>query len=154
MRWVPLQHPDDRAPAQRDVDVPARLAAFFDAYGLPGPQREQMLDLADRMWQRELAVDAAQRADPRRRLGPDVERGRRRGDRAPPSLVRGRTAGANIPAVTDPEDLLPELPFPLGRRPRPDAAELAGPLVPAQPAGPAVRAVPAEDASDPSTPTT
>ena len=52
MWWVPLQHPDDRAPAQRDVDVPARLAAFFDAYGLPGPQREQMLDLADRMWQR------------------------------------------------------------------------------------------------------
>jgi len=52
MWWVPLQHPDDRAPAQRDVDVPGRLAAFFDAYGLPGPQREEMLDLADRMWQR------------------------------------------------------------------------------------------------------
>jgi Ser/Thr protein kinase RdoA (MazF antagonist) len=52
MWWVPLQHPADRAPAQRDVDVPGRLRLFLDAYGLPGPQRAELLELADPMWRR------------------------------------------------------------------------------------------------------
>jgi hypothetical protein len=52
MWWVPLQHPDDRAPAQRDVDVPARFTLLMDAYGLPGPERDELLALADPMWRR------------------------------------------------------------------------------------------------------
>jgi Phosphotransferase enzyme family len=52
MWWVPLMHPDDRAPAQRDVDVPARLRLFFDAYGVGGPEREEVLALGDPMWRR------------------------------------------------------------------------------------------------------
>ncbi|HST67177.1 MAG TPA: phosphotransferase [Mycobacteriales bacterium] len=52
MWWVPLQHPDDRAPAQRDVDVPARFRLLLDAYGLPGPERDELLELADPMWRR------------------------------------------------------------------------------------------------------
>lgn len=52
MWWVPLQHPDDRAPAQRDVDVPARFTLFMDAYGLPGPAQDELLELADPMWRR------------------------------------------------------------------------------------------------------
>jgi Ser/Thr protein kinase RdoA (MazF antagonist) len=50
MWWVPLQAPPDRAPAQRDVDVPARLTAFLDAYG--AVDREELLDLADPVWRR------------------------------------------------------------------------------------------------------
>jgi phosphotransferase family enzyme len=52
MWWVPLQHPDDRAPAQRDVDVPARFALLMDAYGLPAEERDELLELADPMWRR------------------------------------------------------------------------------------------------------
>lgn len=52
MWWVPLLHPDDRPPAQADVDVPARLRLFLDAYGLPRADRAAMLDLADRAWKR------------------------------------------------------------------------------------------------------
>jgi Ser/Thr protein kinase RdoA (MazF antagonist) len=52
MWWVPLQHPDDRPPAQRDADVPARFALLLDAYGLPGPERDELLALADPMWRR------------------------------------------------------------------------------------------------------
>jgi Ser/Thr protein kinase RdoA (MazF antagonist) len=52
MWWVPLQHPDDRAPAQRDVDVPARFALLMDAYGLPRQERDELLELADPMWRR------------------------------------------------------------------------------------------------------
>jgi Ser/Thr protein kinase RdoA (MazF antagonist) len=52
MWWVPLQDPIDRAPAQVDVDVPARLAAFLDAYGLPAAERAELLELADPMWRR------------------------------------------------------------------------------------------------------
>src|SRR5829696_515649 len=52
MWWVPLQHPGDRAPAQAGVDVPARLRAFLDAYGLPAEDRAELLDLADPMWRR------------------------------------------------------------------------------------------------------
>lgn len=50
MWWVPLQPPPDRAPAQRDVDVPARLTAFLDAYG--PVDRDELLDLADPLWRR------------------------------------------------------------------------------------------------------
>jgi MFS family permease len=46
--WVPLVHPQDRAPAHRDVDVPARLRQFLDAYGLEPELRAQFLDLAHR----------------------------------------------------------------------------------------------------------
>jgi Phosphotransferase enzyme family len=52
MWWVPLQHPDDRAPALRDVDVPARFALLLDAYGLPAAGRDELLELADPMWRR------------------------------------------------------------------------------------------------------
>lgn len=52
MWWVPLLDPVDRAPAQRDVDVPARFGALLDAYGLPGAEREELLDIADGMWRR------------------------------------------------------------------------------------------------------
>lgn len=52
MWWVPLQHPDDRPPALRDVDVPARFTLFLDAYGLPVPERDELLELADPMWRR------------------------------------------------------------------------------------------------------
>jgi phosphotransferase family enzyme len=48
--WVPLDAPEDRAPAQRDVDVPARLTLFLDAYG--PVDRDALLDLADPMWRR------------------------------------------------------------------------------------------------------
>lgn len=47
MWWVPLLDPADRAPAQRDVDVPARLRRFLDAYGLGAAERHELLELAD-----------------------------------------------------------------------------------------------------------
>lgn len=50
MWWVPLQAPEDRPPAQRDVDVPARLTALLDAYG--PVDRDELLALADPMWRR------------------------------------------------------------------------------------------------------
>jgi Ser/Thr protein kinase RdoA (MazF antagonist) len=50
MWWVPLQAPEDRAPAQRDVAVPARLTLFLDAYG--GVDRGALLDVADLAWRR------------------------------------------------------------------------------------------------------
>jgi hypothetical protein len=52
MWWAPLQDPADRAPAQVDVDVPARLRLLLDAYGLPAAQRAELLDLADPLWRR------------------------------------------------------------------------------------------------------
>ena len=52
MWWVPLQHPDDRAPAQAHVDVPARLRLLLDTYGLPTADRAELLGVADRAWKR------------------------------------------------------------------------------------------------------
>lgn len=52
MWWVPLQHPDDRPPAHLDVDVPARLRLFLDAYGATPDQRARLLEDADRAWKR------------------------------------------------------------------------------------------------------
>ena len=52
MWWAPLQHPDDRAPAHLDVDVPKRLRLFLDAYGATPDQRAQLLETADRAWKR------------------------------------------------------------------------------------------------------
>lgn len=52
MWWVPLQHPDDRAPAHLDADVPARLRLFLDAYGATPAQRHELLEVADRAWKR------------------------------------------------------------------------------------------------------
>jgi hypothetical protein len=52
MWWVPLQHPEDRAPAHAGVDAPARLRLLLDAYGLPAADRGELLDVADRSWRR------------------------------------------------------------------------------------------------------
>jgi Ser/Thr protein kinase RdoA (MazF antagonist) len=46
MWWVPLRHPDDLAPHWRSLDVPARLRAFVDAYGLARADREGFVELA------------------------------------------------------------------------------------------------------------
>lgn len=45
MWWVPLRHPDDLAPHWRDLDAPARLRRFADAYGLPHGDRERLVPL-------------------------------------------------------------------------------------------------------------
>lgn len=54
--WAPLQPPEDRPAAARDIDVFARAALLVDAYGLHGEERERVVDLqlnqADRSWHR------------------------------------------------------------------------------------------------------
>jgi Ser/Thr protein kinase RdoA (MazF antagonist) len=47
--WAPLLHPLDRAPALVDADVPARVRAFADAYGMTAAQRAQLVPVANRM---------------------------------------------------------------------------------------------------------
>jgi Phosphotransferase enzyme family len=46
MWWAPLFPARDRDPAFAAGDVPARLAAFVDAYGLEGPERDAFCDVA------------------------------------------------------------------------------------------------------------
>ena len=56
MWWVPLLPLADRDPALATGDVPARLAAFVDAYGLELAERERFCDMsingATRSWHR------------------------------------------------------------------------------------------------------
>jgi Ser/Thr protein kinase RdoA (MazF antagonist) len=44
--WAPLLHPLDRAPALVDADIPARVAAFADAYGMTAQQRAELVPFA------------------------------------------------------------------------------------------------------------
>jgi hypothetical protein len=47
--WAPLVDPVDRAPSLIDADVPARVRAFADAYGMTTEQRAQVIQVATRM---------------------------------------------------------------------------------------------------------
>lgn len=44
--WAPLLDPVDRAPSLVDADVPARVRAFADAYGMTAAQRAQLIGVA------------------------------------------------------------------------------------------------------------
>ena len=44
--WVPLRPPEDRPPSLVDADVPARVRAFADAYGMTAEQRALVVPLA------------------------------------------------------------------------------------------------------------
>lgn len=62
--WAPLLHPADRAPALVEADVPARVAAFADAYGLSPQQRAQLVPTAvQRARNLHLTARAAAQAD-------------------------------------------------------------------------------------------
>jgi hypothetical protein len=64
MYWVPLVAPEDRDPAFAACDVPSRLAAFVDAYGLEQESRDMFVELAvagaSRSWHR-MRANAEQR---------------------------------------------------------------------------------------------
>lgn len=63
--WAPLLHPADRAPGLVEADVPARVAAFADAYGLSAEQRAQMVPAAMRRAHNlHITARAAAAADP------------------------------------------------------------------------------------------
>jgi phosphotransferase family enzyme len=47
--WAPLMHPEDRAPAFRDLDIPLRVAVFADAYGMTSEQRRVLVPAATKM---------------------------------------------------------------------------------------------------------
>ncbi|MFG2076402.1 Phosphotransferase enzyme family protein [Nonomuraea maritima] len=47
--WAPLMHPEDRAPAFRDLDIPHRVAVFADAYGMTPRQRRILVSAAGTM---------------------------------------------------------------------------------------------------------
>ncbi len=47
--WAPFLDPLDRAPSLVDADVPARVRAFADAYGMTADQRAQVIPVANRM---------------------------------------------------------------------------------------------------------
>jgi hypothetical protein len=47
--WAPLVDPVDRAPSLVGADVPARVRAFADAYGMTQEQRAQVIQVANRM---------------------------------------------------------------------------------------------------------
>ncbi|GAA3684212.1 hypothetical protein GCM10022224_056070 [Nonomuraea antimicrobica] len=47
--WAPLMHPEDRAPAFRDLDIPHRVAVFADAYGMTSEQRRVLVPAATTM---------------------------------------------------------------------------------------------------------
>ena len=44
--WVPLVAPEDRPPSLVDADVPARVRAFVDAYGMTTEQRARVVPAA------------------------------------------------------------------------------------------------------------
>jgi hypothetical protein len=46
--WAPLLHPLDRAPALVDADIPGRVAAFADAYGMTAQLRANLVPFAVR----------------------------------------------------------------------------------------------------------
>ena len=63
--WAPLLDPADRSPSLADVDVPARVRLFVDAYGLGAADREALVPLALRRAERSIVVmRAAADADP------------------------------------------------------------------------------------------
>ena len=45
--WAPLMDPLDRAPSLVDADVPARVRAFADAYGMTAEQRASVIQVAN-----------------------------------------------------------------------------------------------------------
>lgn len=47
--WAPLVDPQDRAPTLVEADVPSRVRAFADAYGMTVDQRARVVPLANRM---------------------------------------------------------------------------------------------------------
>lgn len=63
--WAPLMHPADRAPSLADADIPARVRAFADAYGLDRERRRVLTDVAlARSRNALLTMAAAAGADP------------------------------------------------------------------------------------------
>jgi hypothetical protein len=63
--WAPLLDPDDRAPDFVDLDIPERVAAFVDAYGLDTGQRQALVPLmGDRAQRTHAWARAAAEADP------------------------------------------------------------------------------------------
>lgn len=63
--WAPLVDPIDRPPALVDADVPARVVAFAEAYGMTGEQRSQIVPLAvRRAHNTHLTMRAAADVDP------------------------------------------------------------------------------------------
>jgi Ser/Thr protein kinase RdoA (MazF antagonist) len=63
--WAPLVDPMDRAASLVDADVPARVRAFADAYGMTAEQRAQVSPVANRMVANvALTSRAAAEADP------------------------------------------------------------------------------------------
>ncbi|GLW10764.1 hypothetical protein Misp01_58920 [Microtetraspora sp. NBRC 13810] len=50
--WAPIADPVDRDPAQRGLDVGARLRLFCDEYGLAPRDRRRLLDLAQLRFER------------------------------------------------------------------------------------------------------
>jgi Ser/Thr protein kinase RdoA (MazF antagonist) len=63
--WAPLRPPDDRAPALVHADIPARVRAFADAYGMTAEQRAQLVPLAIRRARNSpLIMRAAAEVDP------------------------------------------------------------------------------------------
>jgi len=63
--WAPLLHPADRAPSLGDADIPARVRAFADAYGLDRERRRALTDVAlVRSRNALLTMAAAAGADP------------------------------------------------------------------------------------------
>jgi hypothetical protein len=63
--WVPLLHPLDRAPALVDADIPLRIRAFADAYGMTRELRQQLVPFAVRRARHaHLSARAAAEADP------------------------------------------------------------------------------------------
>lgn len=63
--WAPLWDPKDRPPAFANADIPRRVAAFADAYGMSVGQRRELVPLARRMIHRfHLSTRAAAEKDP------------------------------------------------------------------------------------------
>ncbi|WP_336714725.1 phosphotransferase enzyme family protein [Arthrobacter sp. USHLN218] len=63
--WAPLMHPADRAPSLAGADIPARVRAFADAYGLDLERRRALTDVAlARSRNALLTMAAAAEADP------------------------------------------------------------------------------------------
>jgi len=63
--WAPLTHPNDRPPALRDADVPARVRVVADAYGMTSEQRALVVSTAVQRAANSLpAMHAAAQVDP------------------------------------------------------------------------------------------
>jgi len=59
--WAPIADPADRDPALCDVDVPARIALFCEAYGLSAAEQARFVPVASR-WLRRSRATIVQRA--------------------------------------------------------------------------------------------